>query len=257
MLSVHPFLTIVRPAEFLQLIWSAAIASNASSPSLYGRSITLRCKDASGAIVPWSVASDTTFRPWTHASYNDRDSPLSRIAELFNVNHFIVSQARPYLVPFLQSDMHGPSPLYTRGGRTSLTGGLLRLMTMEIHHRLQQLDSLGLLPLSIRRFLVDEHIPAASVTLVPELSASDFGRLLETPTQASLDYWILRGEKSVWPAVGALKVRCAIESELDRGYQFVRRRKAGGLRRRGSAVDTNGKQAARERERANSAGAKW
>ncbi|PQE25912.1 patatin-like phospholipase protein [Rutstroemia sp. NJR-2017a BBW] len=221
------------------LIWSAALASNASSPSLYGRSITLKCKDPSGAIVPWSAATDTTFRPWTHASYTDRDSPLSRIAELFNVNHFIVSQARPYLVPFLQSDMHGPSRLYTRGGRTSLTGGLLRLITMEIHHRLQQLDSLQLLPLSIRRFLVDEHIPAASVTLVPVLSAGDFVRLLETPTQESLDYWILRGERSVWPAVGALKVRCAVETELDRGYQIVRRRKAGGLRRRGS-VPANG-----------------
>lgn len=216
------------------LIWSAALASNASSPSLYGRAITLKCKDASGAIVPWAAASDTTFRPWTHASYSEKDSPLARISELFNVNHFIVSQARPYLVPFLQSDMHGPSPLYTRGGQTSLTGGLLRFMTLEIHHRLQQLDSLGFLPLSIRRFLVDEHIPAASVTLVPEVSAGDFIRLLENPTQESLDYWILKGEKSVWPAVGALKVRCAIESELDRGYQFVRRKKAGGLRRRGS-----------------------
>ncbi|RFU36039.1 hypothetical protein B7463_g350, partial [Scytalidium lignicola] len=216
------------------LIWSAAVASNASSPSLYGRSITLKCKDASGAIVPWTAASDITFRPWTHVSYSDKDSPLSRISELFNVNHFIVSQARPYLVPFLQSDMHGPSPLYSRGGRTSLTGGLIRFMTLEIHHRLHQLDSLGLLPLSIRRFLVDEHIPAASVTLVPEVSPSDFMRLLENPTQESLDYWILKGEKSVWPAVGALKVRCAIESELDRGYQFVRRKKAGGLRRRGS-----------------------
>ncbi|KAH6678348.1 hypothetical protein B0J14DRAFT_505587 [Halenospora varia] len=239
------------------LIWSAAIASNAASPSLYGRSITLRCKDASGAIVPWSAAVDTTFRPWTHASYTERDSPLSRIAELFNVNHFIVSQARPYLVPFLQSDMHGPSPVYTRLGRTSLTGGLLRLFTMEIRHRLQQLDSLGLLPLSIRRFLVDEHIPAASVTLVPELSIGDFVRLLETPTQASLDYWILRGERSVWPAVGALKVRCAVETELDRGYQLVRRRKAGGLRRRGSVVNNaNGRVGLKERERANSAGAK-
>jgi len=239
------------------LIWSAAIASNASSPSLYGRSITLKCKDASGSIVPWSVASDTTFQPWTAASYTDRDSPLSRIAELFNVNHFIVSQARPYLVPFLKSDMHGPSSLYTRGGRTSLSGGILRLITMEVHHRLQQLDSLGLLPTSIRRFLVDEQIPAASVTLVPELSGTDFIRLLETPTQSSLDYWILRGEKSVWPAVGALKVRCAIESELDRGYQLVRRRKAGGLRRRGSAVDnTSEKERARERERANSLGRK-
>ncbi|TGO65275.1 hypothetical protein BCON_0003g00690 [Botryotinia convoluta] len=238
------------------LIWSAALASNASTPSLYGSSVTLKCKDLlTGTIIPWSAAADATFHPWTHASYTDRDSPLSRIAELFNVNHFIVSQARPYLVPFLQSDMHGPSRLYTRGGRTSLTGGLLRLITMEIHHRLQQLDSLQLLPLSIRRFLVDEHIPAASVTLVPVLSAGDFIRLLETPTQDSLDYWTLRGEKSVWPAVGALKVRCAVETELDRGYQIVRRRKAGGLRRRGS-VANDGHNGKRER-RASSVGPKW
>ncbi|KIM99890.1 hypothetical protein OIDMADRAFT_55783 [Oidiodendron maius Zn] len=69
------------------------------------------------------------------------------------------------------------APLYTRVVRTSLTGALLRLIALEIHHRLQQLDSLQILPLSIRRFLVDEQIPAASVTLVPELSASDFMRL--------------------------------------------------------------------------------
>jgi len=234
------------------LIWSAAVASNATTPSLYGRNITLKCKDSTGAIVPWSTASDTTFRPWTQASYSERDSPLARVAELFNVNHFIVSQARPYLVPFLKSDMQGPSPTYTRRGRTSFTGTLVRLMTMEIHHRLQQFDSLQILPQSIRRFLIDESIPAASMTLVPELSAGDFVRLLETPTRDSLNYWILKGEKSVWPAVGALKVRCAVESELDRGYQFVRRRKAGGLRRRGSNAESG---IVKERARANSE--KW
>jgi TAG lipase/lysophosphatidylethanolamine acyltransferase len=240
------------------LIWSAALASNVSSQTMSsGGGIHLKCKDpVSGAIVPWPAAdTEATFHPWTHASYTDRDSPLSRVAELFNVNHFIVSQARPYLVPFLRSDMPGPSPLYTRRGRTSYVGGLLRLVTMEIHHRLEQLDSLSVLPISIRRFLVDEHIPAASVTIVPELSASDFIRLLETPTRESLEYWILRGERSVWPAVGAIKVRCAIESELDRGYQFVRRRKAGGLRRRASKVDNTVSE--KERARANSAGAKW
>jgi TAG lipase/lysophosphatidylethanolamine acyltransferase len=75
---------------------------------------------------------------------------------------------------------------------------------------------------------------------VPDLSPSDFVKLLENPTKDSIDYWILRGERSVWPAVGALKVRCAIEVELDRGYQLVRRRKPfdpvqeGGLRKVGS-----------------------
>jgi TAG lipase/lysophosphatidylethanolamine acyltransferase len=37
--------------------------------------------------------------------------------------------------------------------------------------------------------------------------------------------WTLKGERGVWPAISALKVREAIEIELDRGYQLVRRRR--------------------------------
>ena len=46
-----------------------------------------------------------------------------------------------------------------------------------------------------------------------------------------------------------------MESELDRGYQFVRRRKAGGLRRKASALDTSvaGQSAEKVRERRESA----
>ena len=60
---------------------------------------------------------------------------------------------------------------------------------------------------------------------MPTIHTVDLLKLLENPTKESLDHWILRGERSVWPAVGALKVRCAVEVELDRGYQLVRRRK--------------------------------
>jgi TAG lipase/lysophosphatidylethanolamine acyltransferase len=181
------------------------------------------CKDESGHVVPWSPASETTFRPWTHASYSDRQSPLHRIAELFNVNHFIVSQARPYLAPFLRSDLHHPNP--RQDSRWKLSMPILRLVVLEVQHRLQQLDELGLLLPSIRRFLLDEKIPGASLTVVPELTPGDFFKLLENPTKDAIDYWILKGERSVWPAVIALKIRCAIEFELDRGYQLVRRRK--------------------------------
>jgi TAG lipase/lysophosphatidylethanolamine acyltransferase len=177
------------------------------------------CKDENDKIVPWSPAAQATFRPWTHASYRDRQSPLHRIGELFNVNHFIVSQARPYLAPFLRSDLHHPNP--KQDGRWPI----LRLVVLEIQHRLQQLDELGILSPSIRRFLLDENVPGASLTLVPELTPGDFFKLLENPTKEAIDYWILKGERSVWPAVTALKIRCAIEKELDRGYQLVRRRK--------------------------------
>jgi TAG lipase/lysophosphatidylethanolamine acyltransferase len=178
--------------------------------------------------VPWATAQGITFRPWRQASYPDRHSPLSRIAELFNVNHFIVSQARPYIAPFLRSDLEHRPPTAghaVAGGSWNLTAPLLRLLALELHHRLNQLDALGVLPAPVRRLLIDESIHGPSLTLVPELAPADLLRLLEHPTHERLQYWILRGERSVWPAVGALKVRCAVEVELDRGYQVVRRRK--------------------------------
>ncbi|KAI1752054.1 hypothetical protein F4782DRAFT_167541 [Xylaria castorea] len=217
------------------LIWTAAVASNASTPSLYGsRQTTVLCKDANGEIVPWAPAD--SFRPWTHASDKDRKSPLARISQLFNVNHFIVSQARPYLIPFLESDMHGPSLYTARHKRAHMTGHLFRIVGLEVRHRMRQLDTLGLLPASIRRFLVDEEVHGASMVLVPTVTASDFIRLLETPTRETLDYWILRGERSVWPAVCALKIRCMVEYEIETAYQRARRLKAGGLRRKASTA---------------------
>ncbi|KAI1143303.1 hypothetical protein F5Y05DRAFT_420983 [Hypoxylon sp. FL0543] len=217
------------------LIWTAAVASNASTPSLYGsRSTTVLCKDVNGNIVPWAPA--TALRPQAHASpVKDHKSPLSRVAQLFNVNHFIVSQARPYLIPFLESDMHGPSLFTARHKRSQITGHVFRVVGLELRHRLRQLDTLGLLPAGIRRFLIDEEVPSgSSMTLVPEVTTRDFVRLLETPTRETLDYWIARGERSVWPAVCALTVRCAVEYEIESAYQRARSLKAGGLRRKAS-----------------------
>jgi TAG lipase/lysophosphatidylethanolamine acyltransferase len=150
------------------------------------------------------------------------------VAELFNVNHFIVSQARPYLAPFLASDLRrAPAPLRPspRAGAWRAGLALVRVVRMEVRHRLAQLDSLGALPAAARRFLLDESVPGASLTVVPEIAPRDFLRLLENPTRESVEHWIRRGEQSVWPAIGAIRVRCAIEVELDRGYQVVRRRK--------------------------------
>jgi len=204
------------------LIWSAALVSNI--PDAAQTSIPLYYKGESGQILPWSSAQEPAFRSSTHAKYSsEREGPLARIAELFNVNHFIVSQARPYIAPFLRSDLSSPKPRYA--GRTGLTSAALKVLFMEVQHRLRQLDTFGYLPRSIRRLLLDDHIPGTSLTLVPEVGLTDYLSLLRNPTKQSIDYWILKGERSVWPAIGALKIRCAVEVELDRGYQLVRRRK--------------------------------
>lgn len=209
------------------LIWSAAMASNATDAR--HSPVSLMCKNASGEVVPWDIQPHpSSFAPsktryQAHSTDHDRDTPLSRVSELFNVNHFIVSQARPYVAPFLEPSLHHPNSKRSR--RDTWGTHIMRIMIMEIQHRLKQLDSLGFLPPGIRRLLLDENIPAESLTLVPKVTLSDFLRLLRNPSRQEIDHWILRGERSVWPAVTALKIRCAIELELDRGYQLVRRKK--------------------------------
>ncbi|CAG8119072.1 unnamed protein product [Penicillium olsonii] len=205
------------------LIWSAAVASNASSSAALYSPVTIYCKDEMGSIVPWPHTQDAIFRPWRHVNYNEGESPLSRISELFNVNHFIVSQARPYLVPFLRSELNLLDRRQT--GWNNLSRSATRLIIVELRHRLRQLDYLGLLPSPLNRLLIDETIPGPNLTLVPDLDFWDLRKLFQSPTRERVAEWSLKGERGVWPAVSALKVREAVEIELDRGYQLVRRRR--------------------------------
>ena len=231
------------------LIWSAALASNSSDARF--APTTLQCKTPDGRVTPWEVPANAKVRPpkqyrnQTPSTDHDRNTPLSRVAELFNVNHFIVSQARPYVAPFLAPSLHHSNS--KRTSREPWSTYFMRLATMEIQHRLTQMDMLGWLSPGIRRLLLDESVPGASWTLVPHVTLMDFARLLRNPTREEINYWILRGERSVWPAVTALKISLIIEVELDRGYQLVRRRKPFDMEPPG--VTKQGADAVRKRKR--------
>ncbi|OLL24387.1 putative triacylglycerol lipase [Neolecta irregularis DAH-3] len=210
------------------LIRSAASASNALS-GLYEQS-DLLCKDELGNIVPWCPAGEIKWRNWTEANLSEDESPYTRISELFNVNHFIVSQAWPYLAPFISPDIYQSDH---PGKMAAAQNKITRLLTMEVQHRVSQLDTLGLLPSATRRFLLDDTIPGEKVTLVPNITlkvvffqiranAQDFQQLFENPTRESIDYWILKGEQSTWPAIALIRARLAIELTLDTLYTDLR-----------------------------------
>lgn len=86
-----------RPSR-LQLVWSAALASCAI-PYVYAP-VELMAKDATGQLVPYFSEGGVKFADGSIHS----DLPMRRLAELFNVNHFIVSQVNPHVIPFVISD---------------------------------------------------------------------------------------------------------------------------------------------------------
>ena len=88
------------------VIWSAVTASCAF-PGLF-EAQELMAKDRSGEIVPYHPpfnlgpeVGSTPSRRWRDGSL-EMDLPMMQLKELFNVNHFIVSQANPHISPLLR-----------------------------------------------------------------------------------------------------------------------------------------------------------
>ena len=210
------------------LIRSAAMASSETDPDVAPGMILET--DARGQVQNWALNDETPAfrdlrRRLQRPSANDRKTPLHRVSELFNVNHFIISQARPYLMPFVAPSLH----------RSNLPKDWMQLKELarrtvggETRLRMRQWDIafagtwLQLWP-SLRRFLLDEMVHGPTITLVPEVKWADFKRLLRNPTTEEVKYWVSVGENSVWPCVSALRVRCDIELALEDHYQDVRR----------------------------------
>ncbi|KIX07251.1 uncharacterized protein Z518_01904 [Rhinocladiella mackenziei CBS 650.93] len=200
------------------LLWSAVVASIATSKEMYAP-VQLLCKSDTGAIALY-FAADFSEKGCKRQACVHPEAPLQRIGELFNVNHFIVSQTRPYVAPFIQlqkfADYHQP------------LGILIRFVLDELLHWLEVLNSFGLLPTFLQRVLMDEVVPSfaswSKMSITPRIGLWDLFTLFDAPTESKLQTWSARGEKYTWPYICELQCRCDIELELEAAYARIRRR---------------------------------
>ncbi|CZT24553.1 related to Patatin-like serine hydrolase [Ramularia collo-cygni] len=209
------------------LIRSAAMASHLTTLSRHDE-IKLLKKTARGEIIavpirPCGLTGKNAGLP--HSTGEDK-TPLSRMRQQFNIDHFIVSQARPYVAPFIT-----PSLPYVRG-RDLGFWRFLRLPLLFIPWAARWIAAclgiFGMLPAFVRRIRSDQTFEADSLTLVPNISVRDLGWLLKNPTEKEIKFWITRGERSVWPALCCLKVRCCVEVALEQAHERMKRRSLNG-----------------------------
>lgn len=206
------------------------------------------------------------------------DSPYTRLTELFNVNHFVVSLARPYLAPLINNDLKhyhsygkrkfrnkksnvskvnqwlknyvpnkvnedsqlsiqqqlGEIQRFTQSSGFNFAKHFSNIIGLEIQHRLDVMNKLGILPDAVKRLCIDEKPSTPQlmssireITIVPELRylVKDFGRVFDVhKTMENIPYWVLVGERSVWPLFPIMWTRCAIEFALDDLYNIHRKR---------------------------------
>ncbi|KAL9067385.1 MAG: hypothetical protein Q9157_006823 [Trypethelium eluteriae] len=205
------------------IIWSA-VAASCSVPFVFSAA-SLLAKDAkTGAEVPWNPSQSY----WIDGSV-DNDLPMTRLAELFNVNHFIVSQVNPHVVPFLKDeDTIGAETVQSRSAVTAGSGWLHTMASLakgETLHRMHMLAELGMFPnmfMKCRSVLSQRY--SGDITIFPEIPYSQFPRVLKNPTTEFMLQAMLSGERATWPKLSRIQNHCAIELALDDAVQQLRAR---------------------------------
>ncbi|ODV97862.1 hypothetical protein PACTADRAFT_47709 [Pachysolen tannophilus NRRL Y-2460] len=210
------------------IIWSALQCSIGTG--VLSDDVRPYIKDLNNEIKPLKLHSCKFLSPHQISQPNlsnytvSAESPYQRLTELFNVNHFIVSLARPYFAPLIGNDLKHSNSWYPKIM-------IKRILALELQHRVYLLDKFGLLFKFIKRMAIDEKTPrtkSSEITIVPEFKTlvKDFGKIFDVNKyDENIPYWILVGERSAWPLIPILWTRTSIEFALDDLYNLNRKRK--------------------------------
>ncbi|KAG0248541.1 hypothetical protein BG011_010168 [Mortierella polycephala] len=170
------------------LVWSA-VATSCAAPFIYNSS-PLMAKDKNGEEVHWNPSR----YHWIDGSV-DNDLPMNKLSELFNVNHFIVCQVNPYIVPFLRNSL-------ARSPTNRILGWMLYQTRSEMQLRLNQLSLLGIMPGLMHKVqAIMSQRYYGDITIVPSFGVDDYLNIVSNPTNDFLMNATLKGERATWPSM--------------------------------------------------------
>jgi NTE family protein len=184
------------------LIADATIAS-CSIPGLFPP-VALRAKTRSGALVPYAESE-----LWVDGSMRG-DLPTQRLARLHNVNHFVVSQANPFVLPFVIQRHHGPVRTAAR-----VTGAIVRAQTSAMLDEVRKrVHSDTLRPILDTAQALTGQSYGGDINIHPRVPPTQYLKVMANPDLSELNAYILGGERATWPWLQMIADQTVIAREL-------------------------------------------
>ncbi|KAK0357317.1 Lipase 5 [Friedmanniomyces endolithicus] len=198
---------------------ASAVAASCAVPSVFSAADLLAKDPKTGRIKHF----DDSPSKWIDGSV-DNDLPMMRLAEMLNVNHFIVSQVNPHVVPFLarEEDEAAPETSNPTAAPLALAPGpgwinsAANLAKSEALHRMHVLAELGVFPnvMTKVRSVIGQRY-AGDITIMPEISYAQFPNILRNPTETFMVQALRNGERATWPKLSRVRNHLAVELKLD------------------------------------------
>ena len=143
------------------------------------------------------------------------------MAELFNANHFIVSQANPIIVHFIDQRR---KYMNSRGRwLTKATYYFMKLINSELSHRLKQLVDLKIIPKALVRYanlLIQDYSGHITIKFSPKIS--DYANVITNPDKELAKYFRDQGEKTCFTEMSRLRVFMKIEKAISQAIRNLK-----------------------------------
>jgi predicted acylesterase/phospholipase RssA len=202
------------------LIRRAALAS-AAIPGLFPP-VQLRAKNFEGKSVAYMPQNR-----WIDGSVHE-DIPKDKVNRLHNINHYIVSQTNPYVVPFLNEDIE------ETGLIPFLQDVVIKAPMVQLEHLLelvqQHFDLPGLGSIIKKAHAMARQTYSGDITIYPERSWFGFTRAFNNLGPTQLEAMMLEGRRATWPKIERIRNTTQISRTFDdclqrmnERYRYVKR----------------------------------
>ncbi len=223
----------VAPAQVHQ---TSRLLNEIASPTVFVRDAVMASTALPGAFPPVTLASRGAdgqrhpFLPrkaWVDGSLSD-DLPARRLGRMYGVNHFIVSQVNPHVVPFVTDakvdrDVISVMRRTTQRTLRELINGTIGLIHRPITRRSRLAYGFNAL-LSI---LNQDYL--GNVNIMPPLRVANPLRLLSYRSEEEVLRLVEWGERATWPKIEMIRIQTLISRTLE---QIIREHRGAWLQDR-------------------------
>lgn len=204
------------------LIWSAVCAS-CSVPGVFPTCPLYEKDPITNQCTVWGGSTSVKFMDGSV----DNDLPISRLSEMFNIDHIIACQVNVHVYPFLKlsvSCVGGELQNETSARVKQHITGFCNYFSDELVHYLEILSELGIaetLCNKLRSVISQKY--SGDVTILPKLDMiSCVNELLSNPSQEFLLKETTLGARASWPNIPIIKSNCTQEFILDKAIAYLK-----------------------------------
>jgi TAG lipase / steryl ester hydrolase / phospholipase A2 / LPA acyltransferase len=198
----------------------SAVMASCAVPGVFPP-VMLEAEDYSGNTVPYMRS-----KRWVDGSIAN-DLPMLRLARLHNVNHYIVSQTNPHVVPFMREQSPRKRGLFGLAREVvAVTGRDALKVAREYSGSIPG----GRIVDALNDILQQRY--SGDISIFPRQTAAQLMRLFANLSHEDLRRFIQDGERATWPKLE----RVRMQTRISRAFEdCLARLKAQGLRREAAA----------------------